>query len=147
MAMTKKLQTLLYVGLYHTKKGFDVYPYKEWMSFRYVCDRILEVKEDWEVKNLLDKLTSDGYIDTKMIDEVLHYKVNQIGHDFITKGGYDREYQEHKIDWDIKVETLKKFKYDKKAYIISILSMVISLLTLLYSLKEPLMTAILKLLK
>ncbi|NBA78585.1 hypothetical protein GOQ04_23720 [Emticicia sp. ODNR4P] len=67
MAMTQKLQTLLNVGLYHTKKGFDAYPYKEWMSFRYVCDRILEVKEDWEVKNLLDKLTHDGYIDTKIV--------------------------------------------------------------------------------
>jgi hypothetical protein len=147
MAMTQKLQTLLFVGLYHTKKGFDAYPHKEWMSFSYVCDKNLEVKEDWEIKNLLDKLTHDGYIETKMIDDVLHYKVNQVGHDFITKGGYNREYQEHEIDWNIKVETLKKFKYDKKAYIISILSMVISLLTLLYSLKEPLMTTILKLLK
>lgn len=130
MTHSEKLNKILFVLLDTHRKRLDQQQIDKRLTFAFICNTVAEVTEDWEVEFLKRTLLSDGYMKMESFGNGEPPVITQEGIKFVQQGAYEREKKNQEIDQKIKEETLKKFQYDKWAFSIAIISLIISIISL-----------------
>ena len=131
MTHQKKLNSILYVLLDTHQKRLNKQQIDSRLNFSFICKVVTEVTDDWEVEFLKQRLLSDGYMTMGDFGNVEPPNITQEGIKFIQQGGYVKEMLNQEIEQKIRVETFKKFQYDKWAFLIAILSLITALIALI----------------
>lgn len=131
MTHQKKLNSILNVLLDTHQKRLNKQQIDSRLNFSFICKVVTEVADDWEVEFLKQRLLSDGYMTMGDFGNVEPPNITQEGIKFIQQGGYVKEMQNQEIEQKIRVETFKKFQYDKWAFLIAILSLITALIALI----------------
>jgi hypothetical protein len=130
MTHYQKLNQILH-GLLHVHKlRLEKKPLDKKITFSFICNTVAETTDDWEISFLKNRLLSDGYMIMGDYGDGEPPVLTPDGIKFIQDGAYLEERLERDIDKKIKEETLKKFQYDKWAFAISVISILIALLAL-----------------
>lgn len=122
MTYSDKLNAILYVLLNNKR---DVSNPK--LNFKFICETVSEVREEWEMTYLKEILINDGYV-TDFSNLLELPKITHLGVKFIQDGGYVEDSENKKLDKIIKVETLKNLKRSKTAIIISVISLLVTIM-------------------
>lgn len=130
MTHYQKLNQILHGLLYVHKMHLEKKPLDKKLTFSFICNTVAETTDEWEVAFLKNRLLSDGYMKMGDYGDGELPVLTPEGIKFIQGGAYLEERSEREIDKKIKEETLKKFQYDKWAFGISIISIIIALLAL-----------------
>lgn len=130
MTHPEKLNRILYVLLDTHRKRLDKQPTNRRLTFAFICKTVAEVTEDWETEFLKQQLLSDGYMKMSDFGDGEPFEITPEGIKFIQQGAYEKEKRNYEIEQKIKEETLKKFQFDKWAFTIAILSLVIAVISL-----------------
>ena len=131
MTHQKKLNSILNVLLDTHQKRLNKQQIDSRLNFSFICKVVTEVTDDWEVEFLKQRLLSDGYMTMGDFGNVEPPNITQEGIKFIQQGGYVKEMLNQEIEQKIRVETFKKFQYDKWAFLIAILSLITALIALI----------------
>lgn len=123
MTNPEKLNAILYILLNEVRSEKP----NNKLTFEYVCEKVADVEEQWEIFFLKNILLEDGYIyENNIIDVPI--KITHKGIKFIQQGGYKKEVENRELDNKIKIKTLRSLKDSKKALFISAISVIISFL-------------------
>ncbi|MCK9422216.1 MAG: hypothetical protein M0Q38_06435 [Bacteroidales bacterium] len=130
MTHAEKLNQVLFILLDTHRKRLANQAIDERLTFSFICTKVAEVTEDWEIQFLKQRLISDGYVEVdKSLKIIEPPEITQSGIKFIQQGGYVVVEQSNEIDKKIKAASLQKFQYDKWAFAIAILSLIIAILS------------------
>ncbi len=105
------------------------------LTFEFLCNALFknEGVSKWEMEFLKNRLLSDNYIEFIEVGDVQMPDLTQEGIKFIQQGGYEEQNQISKIEKEIKIETLKKLRRGKIAFVLSVISIAIAFLSLIIS--------------
>lgn len=122
-AHAEKLDKILYVLLDTHGKRLAKQQFDRRLTFKFIANNVAEVKDDWEVELLRQRLLGDGFMVMGKFGNGEPPEMTPTGIAHIQSGGYKANVGEREIDKVIKDETVRNFKYQKWAFYISILSM------------------------
>ena len=105
MTNPEKLNAILYLLLNEVRNSKP----NPKLTFEFICTKVCEVTEDWEIRFLRDTLVSDEYIFVNSLVIALP-KITPKGIKFIQSGGYKNEVENRELEKKIKLETLKSLK-------------------------------------
>ena len=126
MTHYEKLDAVLTVLLYGERN-----PRVKSLSIRKVIQTVAEEPEPWEIEHIYKRL-----LDDTLIERAPHtadgepHAITSAGIAFIQDGGYVKEQQHSQLDHQIKIGTLRSFRYDKWALAIGLVSLILSLVAL-----------------
>lgn len=134
MTRTKKLDAILNSLLYIDKRRLNEESVNKAVTMEWLSDSLNLECEIWEMKSLKNEL-----LDKELITEIdgeLH--ITEKGKHFSTREKGFRQLdkvfdQEDKI----REETIKKFRYDKIAFWISVAAFIIAVISLIVTMTEP----------
>ena len=133
MIHAEKLNAILYILLDNQRKILAKSPIDKKLTFEFICNRVIEINELWELEFLKNILIKDGYVEQfeslKELPIITHTGIK-----FIQDGGYNEIIKNKELDKKIKHETLKNFSLSKYAVGISLLSIIITVFLNFYNL-------------
>lgn len=133
MTRTKKLDAILNGLLYIDKKRLNEESVNKAVTMEWLSDSLNLECEIWEMKSLKNELLDKGLITE--IDRELH--ITEKGKHFRTRekgfGQLDKASDQEDI---IREETIKKFRYDKFAFWISVAALLIAVIGLIATMTE-----------
>ena len=124
MTNPEKLNAILYLLLNEVRNSKP----NPKLTFEFICTKVCEVTEDWEIRFLRDTLVSDEYIFVNSLVIALP-KITPKGIKFIQSGGYKNEVENRELEKKIKLETLKSLKRSRLSLIFGIVAVIISAIT------------------
>lgn len=124
MTHSEKLNAILYLLLNEVTKSKP----NPQLTFEFICKKVCEVSEDWEINFLRNTLIDDGFIFVNPIVYELP-KITPKGIKFIQIGGYKLELENRELEKNIKIETLKNLKQSKLSLILGAIAIIISVFT------------------
>lgn len=140
MSLNKKLDEILHVYLYGEYLKLSQDPRYKKMTFELVVRALDANIEELEIGYLRQHLIADGYLKYNNLDNGEPMEITSKGTEFRLKSGYEKEEVARKLELEIKVKTLKGFKYSKQAIVISLFAIIIPTAISIYSLwvaKQP----------
>jgi len=133
MTHHEKLNAILHVLLWRGQKG-EFRQSSKLVTFHFICKTVAEVTEEWEFSFLQKILLGDGYMIMVQEKNEELPEITHAGIKFIQNGGYTQAKKDTEIEREIKQKTLKKFRYDKLAFWISVLTFFVATSLNIYNL-------------
>ena len=102
MTHPEKLNQILYVLLDTHRKRLEKQTIDKRLTFAFICNKVADITDDWEIEFLKQRLLSDGYIKMGDFDDGEQPEITQSGIKFIQLGAYERERENQDIERKIK---------------------------------------------
>jgi hypothetical protein len=130
MSRNEKLNQILNGLLFLRKRKLNSEKLPEICEIHWLCKTLNLETETWEELLIEEQLVNDGFVDKTETN----LSISKAGHNFIIDGGYIKKAKRIEQEDKIKEETIKKFRYDKFAFLFALIALVISLISLLIKL-------------
>ena len=134
MTHFEKLDTILFVLLDRERINMLKIPPHQKLTFAFICKTVADVKDDWEIEYLKNRLLDDGFIVYGKYGDGEPPSITTPGIKFMQAGGYRQHDKDLNLQREIQEQTLKSLKRSKHALIISIISIIVPTLISLYTL-------------
>lgn len=133
MTRTEKLDSILYGLLAIDKKRLNGESINKSVTIEWISQSLKLDCENWEMKSLKNELLDKGLINEN--DGELH--ITEKGKNFSTREkGFSQLDKVTDQEDKIREETIKKFRYDKVAFWISVPAFIIAVISLIATLTE-----------
>ena len=135
MTRTEKLDKILLFLIAVDVKELKKEPVNKKITMEFINEALSELElVDWEMDSLKDELLNEELI----IENNRGLRITQKGKTFITRQQGFRKIEKITTQEDtIREKTIEKFRYDKFSFWFSILAIIISLLSLLWTILKP----------
>lgn len=124
MTRNEKLNKILNGLLFLKTRKLNSEKLPEVCDIHWLCKTLNLETEEWEELLIAEQLINDGFV-VKIDDDLT---ISKEGHDFIIDGGYSKRAKRIEQEDKIKEETIKRFRYDKLAFLFAFIALAISII-------------------